>query len=143
MDAELWNLLHDGGVEQLTGRVPGDVIVRASLSWLTAEFQPASELLTVVLHGCVGIEYREFGQRGWRTGIGQLQGLPIELLSAVKSGDAIEVTASQGLLRLRYADAELRLDDGRLLSIAELAAAADSAVSNKEGGNKEGGHCCF
>jgi len=123
MDVKLWGILHDGGVERMTGTLPGNVVFHVWLEWVAKEFPPSNGVLTITLHDCSDIEYTEFGSDVPYIDVAGLQGLDIEILGATRQGDWATVNTALGRLRVRYTDVTVQLDNGTIVTLDELTTA--------------------
>lgn len=129
MRFDFWNTLHDGSIERVTGSVPGDLVLRVGIKYLTDVLPTVEDFLWVHLLGCTRFEMRTF------------DGDPVESLSEFPEEEVAEIQNVQevdgvvkvcscgrstgGFIHCVYRDAEIRLAEGRLLPQAELEAAAE------------------
>lgn len=122
MVARLWNQLHDGVIERIDGSVPGDIRLFTSVLYLRELFEGKGEGFVFHLSDCSIFEFTLWDSAP-TTDLGQIEGAGIEVLSA-EDGDPVKVCCAEGMLRVRYRSAGLRLDSGAAVSLDELEAAA-------------------
>ena len=146
MDISIWSILHDGGLDRILGTVPGNVILHVSLDWVAEEFQTPTGSLDVILNGCTGIEYDEWGSAKQYVGIAELQKLDfqrLEILSASQQDDWVHVVTTLGVLRVRYAALTIQLDGGKAVSLDQLTAAVNRAVAKWQASSHPTGFSCL
>lgn len=134
MSVELWNLLHDGSLTKLSGQVPGRVELTVEIDYLREIFRPAGRGFVVTLTGCTRLEFQPWDAESAVTNFAELARLEPELLSADERDDLITVTCVDGVLRLVYSSASVRLDTGRGITLAELESAAQNYWDELESG---------
>ena len=124
VDASLWNILHDGGIERIEGAVPGDVVVHVSIPYLRSRFGGNGIGFVVRLSGCTQFMFRPYDEPPV-SDVTAIVALSPEILSAEPS-DPLEVACVMGSLLLRYVAASISLDTGGLVTLSELDAASKS-----------------
>ena len=124
MDASLWNLLHDGGIERIDGAVPGDISLHVSIRYLRNRFPGEGTGFVVHLSGCTHCTYEPYDEPAV-SGMAAIVALEPEILSA-ETSDPLEVCCVMGTLFLRYNTATLSLDSGGPVALSELDAASKS-----------------
>ena len=55
-----WRLLHDGGIESITGNIPGTVSLEVSIRYLRQQFPGEGTAFKVVLSDCDQLVYQEY-----------------------------------------------------------------------------------
>jgi len=60
MKADIWNVLHDGSILEVSGTVPGDVQMAVWIEYLRNRFPDPGERIIVTLHGCSALSYKPF-----------------------------------------------------------------------------------
>lgn len=122
MPARVWNLLHDGVVERISGSASGDISLFVSVLYLREMFEGEGEGFILHLSDCSIFELTLWDSVP-TADLRQIEGAGIEILSA-KDGDPVKVCCAEGMLRVRYRSASLRLDSGAAVTLDELDAAA-------------------
>jgi hypothetical protein len=122
MDPQLWNLLHDGYIEQLAGAVPGEIGITVSIEYLRQRFPGNGDGFVIRLSDCAQFSYAPYDAEPI-TDLAQILALDPEILSA-EAGDPLPVTCVAGTLLLRYASARIELDSGGGVSLEQLHTAA-------------------
>ena len=124
MDASLWNVLHDGGIERIDGALPGEPTVHVSIEYLRNRFPGQGSGFVVHLRDCTQLAFQPYD--GPETSdLPQIAALEPEILSA-EAGDPLEICCVEGTLRARYGAANVFLDNGVPVALAELASAAEA-----------------
>jgi hypothetical protein len=57
LNADIWNLLHDGAIVRAVGTVPGDVQLSFSINYLRCRFADVGEHVVLTLHECTCLAY--------------------------------------------------------------------------------------
>ncbi len=119
MSFELWNILHDGIITQITGEAPGDIQLTVEIGYLRNMFPGDGTSIIVTLKDCTTFEYEVDGKS-----VDEFN--DAQILQAL--GDAaeaqIDVECRGGVLHLNYADVALALDDGTAITQNDLGEAA-------------------
>jgi len=121
----LWNTLHDGTIDAISGAVPGEVDMTIGIAYLCRELPTAADQLKVYLHSCTLLRYEPWFEESPMEGVEALVGQDIEVLSAKRPARVIEVECACGFLKLEYENVEVRLVEGRIISQEELENAAE------------------
>ena len=124
MDYAVWNTLHDGSIESVGGSIPGDVGVCVRIPYLCEKLPTAAGHVIVRLGDCREFRYRPFGQDPV-SDLSAIAVAGIQILSAEQVGGAVSVECVGGVLTLVYDRATIALAEGRVISQAELEAAAE------------------
>ena len=124
MDYAVWNTLHDGSIESISGQLPGDISVRVDISYLCAKLPTSADYIIVCLRGCRLFEFHPYEGDAIRD-LRELEALCIEVLSARIKKDTLSVVCTDGFLKLAYERAEISLAEGTHISQAELFSAAE------------------
>jgi len=121
---ELWNLLHDGSIEDV---VQLDEIVQltVSIEYLCETMGLENSSLRLDLHPCRAISYEHFGGNAPGTSPSALtQLIGSGILSAERCDQRMTVWLDDGKLTVDYDRVELRTAEGAVISIEELQTAA-------------------
>lgn len=135
MDPESWGIFHDGHIEKIEGRIPGDVRLHVSVLYLRQMFPGNGRGFVVRLQGCTLCEYQEYDEEP----IQDLQGIERkepELLY-VQSTVPVTIDCAMGTLRLDYQAASITLDTGEPVTDGELEAACKRYWEDWESRAKE------
>lgn len=128
-DTTPWNLLHDGTLTAIR-RTGASVRLTLELPHLRVRFEPQGEAFFVHLHGVESFGYLPYTDRWDEPVIEELAAIVAARPNIVEaerrsptSDDpaTMVVWGSLGSLRMSYAELELGLDDGRPITLAELA----------------------
>lgn len=120
----VWNTLHDGVIDAVSGDVPGDLVITIGISYLCRVLPTQADQLRVTLRNCTMVRYEPFDEPPVH-GTESLASLNIEVLSARRSGRAVEVVCTAGLLQLEYESVEVQLGEGATISQDHLEVAAE------------------
>lgn len=129
-DIEVWNILHDGCLVDIAGSVPGDVTVVVEIQYLRAMLPEPGNRFLIRLIGCQLFEFRRFVEG--QTLIGDQATVAAdepEILSTKLQGGTAVISMTRGAgtymeLHLQYDDVSVSTEDGRVVPVDELAAAA-------------------
>jgi hypothetical protein len=118
---DLWNILHDGTIAQIRGKVPGDIRLRIEIEYLRDMFSPPGHSIYVTLTNCRRMQLMAPPKKARRA----LSEKSVTILSAKKSDDGdIVVNSTEGDLVLEYDSFKLELDSGEAISLEQLAQAS-------------------
>lgn len=124
MDPQLWGLLHDGGLEEVRGSVPGALTLQVSIRYLRSRFPGNGTGFFITLHDCTQFSYEPYDEPGIND-LATIQNLDLEILSA-EAGDPLPICCVMGTLFARYSTASIQLDTGGEVSVADLDLASES-----------------
>jgi hypothetical protein len=129
MDVAIWNVLHDGIITEVMGSIPGDLRVKVEIPYLYPFLPTRTANIFVMLRDCGCFKYLPYEQAAVTDPV-IIAGLELEMLSAVRSGNEVEVECRNrsygGQLRLQYRSAKASTDDGLELSQETLETAAQN-----------------
>ena len=126
MNADIWNILHDGSVLSVSGTVPGDVQFALWIDYLRSRFPDPGDRLLVTLHGCTSLSYQLYGEDTALTEFDAIADAKPEILQAKDWTDAGVAECVSGTLRATATDFSLSLDSGRVITFDELCAASNA-----------------
>jgi hypothetical protein len=119
----VWNMLHDGSIESITGAVPGDVDLRVGIEYLCEKLPTGADGILIHLRGCRHFEYRPF-EGDAVTQLCEIAAADLEVLSAEEVDGTVSVCCARGFLRLVYGKVDCSLAEGEAISQEELQSAA-------------------
>ncbi|WP_018152063.1 hypothetical protein [Leeia oryzae] len=123
MDVGFWALLHDGGIEVITGTVPGEVSVEISVRYLRQQFPGEGTGFRVNLSDCTRFTYQEYDS-SLIENIDAIVALSPEILGVGKGEHPVVVNCVMGTLTMSYGAVSLYLDTGEEISFDELVIAS-------------------
>lgn len=123
MKAEFWGHLHDGGIEAITGAVPGVISVEISIQYLREQFPGKGVGFRIELANCCRFEYQEYDSVPI-TDIEAIVALEPEIFGFREGPQPVVVNCIMGTLTMSYEAASIYLDSGEEVSFDELAAAS-------------------
>jgi len=123
VDYAVWNTLHDGTIESIEGRVPGELRLRVGIAYLCDKLPTASSSLIVHISGCTHFEYAPFGEEKVAD-LSKIATCEVEILNARAIEDRIFIGCASGQLSLSYENVSTSLVEGSYLSQQDLEAAA-------------------
>ncbi|MBD8528956.1 MULTISPECIES: hypothetical protein [unclassified Massilia] len=125
MQAEFWGILHDGGIANIAGTVPGTISIDISIGYLRQQFPDKGTGFKVVLTDCTRFEFAEY-DRELLHDVESIVERDPEILNLEHGGDPVVVNCTMGTLTLLYATASVYLDSGTPVSFEELSAASSA-----------------
>ena len=123
MNADIWNVLHDGSVVRITGTIPGDIQFAVSIAYLRKRFPDPGDCILLTLHGCTAISYQLWDSESVITDLASIGAAKPEILSA---DEATTVFCANGTLRVHATNFSLTLDSGRAITLEDLCNAAET-----------------
>jgi hypothetical protein len=123
MQAEFWGLLHDGGIEAISGEIPGVISIEVSIQYLRQQFPGEGVGLRIELVDCWRFEYQEYDSAPI-TDIAAIVASEPEIFGFGNGPHPVVVNCVMGTLTMSYGTASIYLDSGEEVSLDELAAAS-------------------
>ncbi|MEW6495761.1 MAG: hypothetical protein AB1589_25060 [Cyanobacteriota bacterium] len=124
MSEQIWNLLHDGVIEKLSGNIPGTVKVCIQISYLRHIFSEDGDSIIVILDNCQKLEYEPYSSNRRFTEFSLIESESPEILEARSEDNDILIVCGEGLIYIRYTEVSLALDTGCEITILALENAA-------------------
>lgn len=136
MDSRLlaiWNMLHDGGIENISGQLPGDLQVCVALEYLRELFEDdGGDQIIVKLANCTMFSHRLYDVEDADTDFEAIADRCPGILSAEMDGPTCRVYTDIGILDLQCKGIELALDSGRAISLEELKSVAERSTRERK-----------
>ena len=121
MQAEFWGILHDGGIESISGDVPGTVSI--NVPYLRQYFPGDGIGFRTELANCIRLEYQEYDAAPIKD-FATIVAMDPEILSLNSGHDPVVVNCVMGSLTMAYGEASVFLDSGAPVTFDELCAAS-------------------
>jgi hypothetical protein len=134
VDQNIWYYFHDGLVVSIAGRVPGDVVFTIAILYIRERFLSEGEAIIVTLKNCTVLDFLsvddgllmegspffsiEEEEKAFEILGRELKGEYEELFCELPYSPSSEY--DYRLLRLKYDNFLLHLDDGTLITLDEL-----------------------
>lgn len=122
----IWNVLHDGSIDAITGQVPGHVTVTASCEYLRERFAEPGDAFVIGLRNCVKLQHRLTVDTPAETNLQSIADQYLGILSAEMHDSVCRIYTDKGILELQCDDGSLALDSGRAVPVDELLSVADA-----------------
>ncbi len=124
---DLWNVLHDGGIDEISGSVPGDVRLVVDIEYLRKRFEDPGDSIHITLHHCTRFSFQDCDAAEPMTELAAISDLQLGILST-DSGDEIfcdyGVSSHYGRLSFAAAGFSVTLDSGRAIGLEDLVSVA-------------------
>ena len=120
---EFWGLLHDAGIDAISGEIPGLVSVEVSIRYLRQQFPGEGAGFRIDLTNCWGFSYREYDSMA-DADFDAIVALEPEIFGVEKGACPVVVNCVMGVLTMSYETASIYLDTGDEVSFDQLAAAS-------------------
>ncbi len=124
--AEIWNVLHDGGVAAVEGAVPGDVTIRVNIPYLRQMFSDDGEDILVHLASCTSLEMKIWDEGATTNDPKRIAGIDTEILSTESEDVPVHIITTLGELDIAFEGFSLSLDNGRAITFEELCDACEN-----------------
>jgi hypothetical protein len=123
---DLWNVLHDGGIEMISGRVPGELRLTIGISYLCELFEDSGESVLVTLHDCSRFAFKPWDGEETLTDLTAILALDLEILSVDDNGGIVCAVSAVpgGVLTIEAAAFSLALGSNRPIELQDLLVAA-------------------
>ena len=122
---DVWNVLHDGSIDALSGTVPGTLQIDVSIEYLRERFADPGTIIRLTLKECSHFAFIGFDTTVAITCLSTLAALEPEILSATMNGDICEIICVEGILRIAANSGSIELDNGRPITLDELVSEAE------------------
>ena len=124
--AEIWNILHDGGISEIEGSIPGEVRIRVSIPYLRHMFPGDGKDILVRLTDC-----SKFSMRIWEGDIvtdnlKRIMDTDTEILSTESEDVPVHVFTTLGELDVDFEDFSLSLDNGNKITFGQICTACEN-----------------
>ena len=113
-----WNCFHDGTIEALIGKVPGQVEARVSIDYLRRRFAGPGDSFLLTLCGCEQFTYQPYDEEEL-TDLSDIAKLEPMVLS-VETHEPLVINCVMGRLRLAYEGCRISTDAGEEVSSDQL-----------------------
>ena len=123
MNADVWNVLHDGPIVRIIGTIPGDIQFAIAIGYLRERFHDPGDCILLTLHGCTSLSYEHWDSGAVSTDFASILSVEPEILSA---DEPTTVFCDSGTLRVHASDFSLALDSGRAITLDELFAVSEA-----------------
>lgn len=124
--AEVWNVLHDGGVAAIDGKIPGDVTIRINIPYLRKMFSEDGEEILVRIANCSKLTMTIWGEDLTTDEPKRIVATDTEILSTESDDVPVHVITTFGELDIDFEAFSLSLDNGKPITFEELCEACES-----------------
>ena len=126
MNADIWNVLHDGSVLGVSGAVPGDVRLSVCIDYLRNRFPDPGNRILLTLHGCTALTFQTYEDVAALTDFDAITKAEPEILQAKDWTDASVVECTNGTISVKATGFSLALDSGRTITLDDLCSVAEA-----------------
>jgi len=124
--AEIWNVLHDGGIAAINGVIPGDVEIRVSIPYWRKMFSADGDDIIVRLANCAKLTMKIWEKDFTTDDIERIVGTDTEILSTESEDVPVHIITTFGELDIDFEAFSLSLDNGRPITFEELCDACEN-----------------
>ncbi|MEM7781914.1 MAG: hypothetical protein AAF623_00945 [Planctomycetota bacterium] len=122
----IWNVLHDGCIEQIDGNLPGEIRIVVSIEYLRERFQEDGDTFVVTLRNCTEFSHRIYEHEQATSDLGTIANESLSILSAQMHEKICRVFTDVGVIELVCDGGTIALDSGRKITLEKLIAVAES-----------------
>ena len=123
--AEIWNVLHDGGIVAIDGVIPGDVAMRVNIPYLRKMFSADGEDVIVLLANCTKLTMKIWDEDVTTDEPKRIVDIETEILSTESEDVPVHIFTTLGELDIDFEAFSLSLDNGRSITFEELCDACE------------------
>ena len=123
---EIWNVLHDGSIVAVSGRIPGEIRLSISIDYLRERFADPGKLIFVTLANCTHISFTPFGAANPILDTTEIVSAEPEILSAKFGNGRSVICCVSGILEVEAKDGDLALDSGHSITLQTLIDVSDA-----------------
>ena len=126
LELDLWNVLHDGGIDSISGSVPGEVRLTVGITYLRELFEDPGESVLITLHDCTFFSFRPWDTDESVADLAAISALELEVLSVEEGGGIVCAVSAipAGVLLIKATGFSLALDNDRPIELEDLLAVA-------------------
>ncbi len=135
--AEIWNVLHDGGVAEIDGVVPGEVTIRVNIPYLRQMFSDDGEDIIVQLGNCTSLTMKIWNEDVTTDDPKRIASTDTVILSTDSEDVPVHIITTLGELDIDFEEFSLSLDDGTSISFDELCDACENYWNRWENEDKK------
>ena len=130
---DIWNIFHDGGIEQIEGTVPGSIRIKVGIENIRHMFSKDGDSFLINIFNCSIFQYEPWDESPIIHELSEIAKLEPDILSAKdQENDEIIVYTDGGNIRMKYTSATYALDNGKTISYEELDEACNTFWDNWE-----------
>lgn len=118
---DIWNIFHDGEIEQIEGTIPGPIRIRVGIEYIRHMFSEDGGSVWVNLIECSRLQYEPWDESPIVCDFSEIEKLKPRILSTKyqENGDLL-IYAVDGNIRTKYKNATYELDNGNEVAFEEL-----------------------
>lgn len=116
---EIWNYLHDGSIDSISGSLP-KITITVRIQYLRDMLPHEGDSIVLKLDGCETFQYRAWDSDKSIDDLENIVELRPEILSANEDEGIVCLTCVEGQLYLNYNDITFELDNGKSVSITDI-----------------------
>ncbi|MGP0566961.1 MULTISPECIES: hypothetical protein [unclassified Nitrospina] len=131
MKSGVWDLFHDGSIASIDGGVPGDLLLKIEIKWLKQLFSKENDWIWLELRNCKLFEFKPEDQSHYLQNISTIQKQDLWIEDCEESGEGLTVYCHGGILRTRYGNHIVYLEEGQVISEETIRSKLDSDQSWK------------
>lgn len=124
--AEIWNVLHDGGIVAIDGKIPGDVSIRINIPYLRKMFPEDGEEIIVRLANCSKLTMTIWDEDITSDEPKRIVATDTEILSTESEDVPVHIITTHGELDVDFEAFSLSLDNGRSITFGDICEACES-----------------
>jgi len=123
--ADIWNVLHDGEIIQIQGKVPGDLRLTISIAYLRHMFSDTGDSITLCLRGCSYFTMNIWDENLVTSDPERIVKENTEILSTESLSTPVHVITTKGEIDTDFESFSLTLNDGKDISYESLCEACE------------------
>lgn len=130
--ADIWNVLHDGGIAAIDGVIPGDVVIRVNIPYLRRMFSEDGEDIIVRLLNCTRFTMKIWEGDVVTDNFEQIVHTGNEILSTDSEDVPVHIFTTFGEIDIHFDAFTLLLENGRPVTFMDLSNACDCYWDRRE-----------
>jgi hypothetical protein len=123
--AEIWNILHDGGIAGMEGSVPGDLTLRIKIPYLRQMFSESGEDIFLRLSSCTRFAMKIWEEDLLTSDPERIVASDTEILSTESEDIPVRIVTTHGAIEAEFQSFALALDDGQPITFEEICGACE------------------
>lgn len=121
--AEIWNILHDGGITSVVGDTPGNVSIRVNIPYLCQMFSPDGKDVIVHLRNCTRFTMNIWDEGMTTSDLDRIATIRTTILSTESEDAPVHIVTTLGEIDMDFDDFSLSLDSGISISFEDIGTA--------------------
>lgn len=124
--AALWNILHDGSINQIRGSVPGELTIQVDIQYLCEELAAERDEIVIHLANCRRFAMNVWAEKQWTEHLQEIAALDPEILGTDSDDVPVQLITTLGELIMDFDSFSITINNGVTLTFEQLSQACEN-----------------